>query len=169
MSADAQLLRTLHDQHAAALSTFVAGLVGGDRAKAQDVVQETFLRAWRSPEVLESANGSVRGWLFTVARRIVIDQWRSDSRRPELVTDSPPEPTTTDDDAERVVDRQVVVTALRSLSEEHRRVLVESYFFGSTLEQTAKTLGVPVGTVKSRTHYALRAMRAILAEMGSVR
>lgn len=169
MSADAQLLRTLHDQHAAALSTFVAGLVGGDRAKAQDVVQETFLRAWRSPEVLESANGSARGWLFTVARRIVIDQWRSDSRRPELVTDSPPEPATTDDAAERVVDRQVVVTALRSLSEEHRRVLVESYFFGSTLEQTAKTLGVPVGTVKSRTHYALRAMRAVLAEMGSVR
>lgn len=169
MSADAQLLETLHNQHAAALSTFVAGLVGGDRAKAQDVVQETFLRAWRSPEVLESANGSARGWLFTVARRIVIDQWRSDSRRPELVTDSPPEPATTDDDAERVVERQVVVAALRSLSEEHRRVLVESYFFGSTLEQTAKTLGVPVGTVKSRTHYALRAMRAVLTEMGSVR
>jgi RNA polymerase sigma-70 factor (ECF subfamily) len=93
---DADLLRALHDQHAHALWSYVVGLTGGDRGRAQDVVQETLLRAWRNPAVLEHAGGSGRSWLFTVAKRIVIDQWRSASRRPELVTDQLPEQTSED-------------------------------------------------------------------------
>ena len=76
-TSDADLMRALHDQHAAALWSYVVGLTGGDRARAQDVVQETMLRAWRTPAVLNQAQGSVRGWLYTVARRIVIDEWRT--------------------------------------------------------------------------------------------
>ncbi len=71
---DADLLRALRDQHAHALWSYVVGLTGGDRGKAQDVVQETLLRAWRNPAVLDQTGGSGRGWLFTVARRIVIDE-----------------------------------------------------------------------------------------------
>ncbi|MFN2517792.1 MAG: sigma factor, partial [Jatrophihabitantaceae bacterium] len=76
-STEAELLRTLHDEHARALWSYVVNLTNGDRAKAQDVVQETLLRAWRNPQVLDQSRGSARSWLFTVARRIVIDDWRA--------------------------------------------------------------------------------------------
>src|SRR5947208_4452579 len=86
---DAQLLRALHDQHAGALWSYVVGLTGGDRGRAQDVVQETLLRAWRNREVLAQERGSVRGWLYTVARRIVIDEWRTARHRLEVVSEAP--------------------------------------------------------------------------------
>jgi RNA polymerase sigma-70 factor (ECF subfamily) len=166
---DDQLLRALHDEHAHALWTYVVRLTGGDRAKAQDVVQETLLRAWRTPSVLDQAKGSPRGWLYTVARRIVIDDWRSARIRPEVVTDELPEPRstgTTDLIGDQTVDRELVVAALRTVSPEHRDVILECYFRGSSVAEAARTLGIPPGTVKSRTHYALRALRLTLEEMG---
>jgi RNA polymerase sigma-70 factor, ECF subfamily len=166
---DDQLLRTLHDEHAHALWTYVVRLTGGDRARAQDVVQETLLRAWRTPSVLDQSKGSPRGWLYTVARRIVIDEWRSARTRPEVVTDELPEPRRTDaldSVAEHTVDRALVVAALRTLSPEHREVVVECYFRGSSVAEAAAALGIPPGTVKSRTHYALRALRLAIEEMG---
>jgi RNA polymerase sigma-70 factor (ECF subfamily) len=168
---DDQLLRTLHDEHAHALWSYVVRLTRGDRAKAQDVVQETLLRAWRTPAVLDQSRGSARGWLFTVARRIVIDEWRASRSRPELVTDVVPEPVATDPDAiaQRTVDRDLVVAALRTLSPEHRDVVLECYFRGSTVAEAARTLGIPPGTVKSRMHYALRALRLAIDEMGGGR
>jgi RNA polymerase sigma-70 factor, ECF subfamily len=102
-----------------------------------------------------------------VARRIVIDQWRSASRRPELVTDQVPEQTV-EDTAQHRVDRQLVLAALRTLSIEHRQVLLECYFRGASVAEAAKTLGVPPGTIKSRTHYALHALRQAIDEMGGV-
>jgi len=170
-TSDEQLLRTLHDEHAHALWSYVLRLTRGDRGRAQDVVQETLLRAWRTPAILSRPGESARGWLFTVARRIVIDEWRSSSRRPEFVTDEVPERPgeAMDAVAEQVVDRQVVVAALRSLSAEHREVLLECYFRGSSVAQASATLGIPPGTIKSRTHYALRAMRLAIEEMGGVR
>jgi RNA polymerase sigma-70 factor (ECF subfamily) len=134
------------------LLSYVVGLTH-DRASAQDVVQETLLRASRNAAVVERASGSPRGWLFTVARRIVIDQWRSASRRPEVLTNHVPEQPV-EDTAQRTVDRQLVRSALRTLPIEHR--------------QAADALGVPRGTVKSRTHYALHALRQAIDEMGGV-
>lgn len=165
---DEQLLRTLHDEHAQALWTYVVRLTGGDRAKAQDVVQETLLRAWRTPSVLDQSRGSPRGWLYTVARRIVIDEWRSARAHPETVTDEVPEPATAGVDtiAQHTVDRELVVAALRTLSPEHREVILECYYRGSSVAEAARTLGIPAGTVKSRTHYALRALRLAMEEMG---
>lgn len=165
---DDQLLRTLHDEHAHALWTYVVGLTRGDRARAQDVVQETLLRAWRTPSVLDQSTGSARGWLYTVARRIVIDDWRSARSRPETITDELPEPVPSEMDliATRTVDRQLIVAALRTLSEEHRDVVLECYFRGSTVAEAAAALNIPPGTVKSRTHYALRALRLAIEEMG---
>jgi RNA polymerase sigma-70 factor (ECF subfamily) len=167
---DEQLLRTLHDEHAHALWTYVVRLTRGDYAKAQDVVQETLLRAWRTPAVLDQSRGSARGWLYTVARRIVIDEWRSTRSRRELVTDEVPEPRSTEPDviAQRTVDRDLVVAALRTLSDEHRDVVLECYFRGSSVAEAAATLGIPPGTVKSRTHYALRALRTAIDELGGV-
>ncbi len=163
---EAELLRALHDQHAAALQNFVVHLTNGDRGRAEDVVQETLLRAWRNPRVLDQSQGSARAWLFTVARRIVIDDWRSRRSRPELVTAEPPEQRV-DDPSARIVDRALIDTAVRQLSSEHRAVLQECYLRGASVAEAAETLGIPPGTVKSRTHYALHALRAALEQMGA--
>jgi RNA polymerase sigma-70 factor (ECF subfamily) len=161
-------LRALHDQHAHALWSYVVGLTGGDRSKAQDVVQETLLRAWRNRAGLEQVAGSGRrGWLFTVAKRIVIDDWRAASRGAAVVTDQVPEQSV-EDAAQQTVDRQLVLSALRTLSIEHRQVLFECYFRDASVTEAAETLGVPAGTVKSRTHYALHALRHAIDAMGGV-
>jgi len=164
-SDDGDLLRTLHEQHAGALWSYVVGLTNGDRAQAQDVVQETMLRAWRNPKVLEQASGSARGWLFTVAKRIVIDEWRTArSRRERVTADLPERPVPDATDA--AVDRHLVMAALQRLSPEHRAVLHECYFRGSSVNEAAAALGIPPGTVKSRTHYAMRALKLALEELG---
>jgi len=167
-NSEAELLRTLHDQHARALWSYVVGLTGGDRGKAEDVVQETMLRAWRHPDVLDQSQGSSRAWLFTVARRLVIDGWRSAQQRSELTTASPPE-NALSDHTDDVANRTVIAAAMQRLSLEHREVLLECYYRGSSVAQAADRLKIPPGTVKSRTHYALHALRLALDEIGGTR
>src|SRR5690242_15203533 len=108
---DSDLVRALHDQYAHALWSYVVRLNGGDRVKAQDVVQETLLRAWRNGAVLEQAGGAQRGWLFTVARHLVIDEWRSTRSHSEVVTDQVYEQPV-EDATQQTVDRQLVLAAL---------------------------------------------------------
>jgi len=167
-TSDAELMRALHDQHARALWSYAVHLTGGDRARAEDVVQETMLRAWKHPQVLDQSEGSARAWLFTVARRIVIDDWRTSRSRHEVVTAEPPELQVADPTA-GTADAAVVTAALRQLSIEHRQVILECYYRGSSVAEAARRLGVPEGTVKSRAHYALRALRLALDELGGVR
>ena len=170
---EADLLRVLHDQHARAVWAYVVRLTNGDSARADDVVQETMLRAWRNPQVLDQSQGSARAWLLTVARRIVIDDWRARSRRSEVIVAELPEPagparSATTDAADRTVDSLLVTAAMKRLSADHRAVLFECYHRGASVAEAAVTLGVPPGTVKSRTHYALRALRDALQEMGGL-
>lgn len=162
---DEQLLRALHDEHAEALWSFVCRLNGGDRAWAQDVVQETMLRAWRNPEVLVQSGGSARSWLFTVARRIVIDEWRRPRTAREVLRDVPDEVAEADR-ADAILDAWMVADALARLTPEHRAVIVECYYRGHTTAEAARVLDIPDGTVKSRSHYALKALRLSLQEMG---
>jgi RNA polymerase sigma-70 factor, ECF subfamily len=165
ISSEAQLLRALHDEHAGALWSYVVSLIGGDHARAQDVVQETLLRAWRHPSVLDQSTRSARGWLFTVARNLVIDESRSGHRRQEVAAELLPEPAG-DDDTDRVLQAWLVAEALRKLSEAHRQALVECFYRGHSVVEVAARLGVPAGTVKPRLHYGLRALRLALEEMG---
>ncbi|HEY2044358.1 MAG TPA: sigma-70 family RNA polymerase sigma factor [Jatrophihabitans sp.] len=165
------VMRALHDEHAAALWAFALRLTGGDRGAAEDVVQETLLRAWKhpnSPVFSENDSASARSWLYTVARRIVIDDWRARKVRPErLVADLPESGRTQQPDhADQLVESRLIADALGRLSVEHRTVLVEMFYRQATVRETAHRLGIAEGTVKSRTHYALRALHLALNEMG---
>ena len=168
MATDAvALMKRVHDEHADALWHFCLRLVSHDRVRAEDVAQETLLRAWRHRTVLDSPPAVVRSWLFTVARNIVIDEWRSRRTRPETPFAEVPEPRRSEDDAsDHLLLSWMVAEALTHLSADHRTVLLECYYRGRPVSEVAATLGVPVGTVKSRTHYALRALRLALEEMG---
>ena len=162
----AAVMRQLHDEHAAALWAFCLHLTGNDRAHAEDVAQETLLRAWRNASVLEESRGSVRSWLFTVARNIVIDEWRSKRSRNEILTDDLGELSSVEDRTDELLLSWVVTEALTQLSTEHRTVLLECYYRGRSVVEASRRLGIPEGTVKSRTHYALRALRLSLEELG---
>jgi RNA polymerase sigma-70 factor (ECF subfamily) len=166
---DDELLRALHDQHAAALWRYVVSLTS-DAAHAEDIVQETLMRAWRKPSVLDQRDASARAWLFTVARNLVIDDARSARRRHETATpaDELPEPVAADE-TERMLDVWLIGDALASLSAEHREVVVRAYYGGLSTAELSAELGIPEGTVKSRLHYGLRALRLALQEKGVTR
>lgn len=162
------LVRMLYEEHAGPLLMFVLRLTGGDRQRAEDIVQETLLRAWRNAHRL-GAQGqqSLRPWLVTVARRIAIDDHRSASARPAETYDRELESfPSTADDTDRVLQSMTVSDALRELSQSHREILIETYFRGRTVPEAAEVLNLPLGTAKSRVYYALRALRTALQQRG---
>jgi RNA polymerase sigma-70 factor (ECF subfamily) len=166
-SADEMAVRALHDQHADALWSYALRLTRGDEPRAQDAVQETLLRAWRHPKVLTVTTEHARRWLFTTLRSRVIDDWRARQVRPEVVTDRLPEQHV-GDHVDTAIQAMVVADALRRLSAAHREVLIECFYGGRSVAEAAERLTIPPGTVKSRLHYALRALKLALEEAGVV-
>lgn len=166
---DEQLMRTACEQHADALWSFCLRLTRGDAARAEDLAQETLLRAWRHPEVLAREPDGVRAWLFTVARNVAIDTWRARSVRPEDDTDPHRLEAVAPDHTDDLLQQWLVVDALRALSPDHRAAIVECYYGGRSVAEAAERLGVPPGTVKSRLHYGMRALRLALEERGVTR
>jgi RNA polymerase sigma-70 factor (ECF subfamily) len=160
----ARLLRVVYDEHATPLWRYTYSLVG-DAGRAEDIVQETLLRAWQRPHVLDQSTSSARAWLFTVARNLAVDEHRSARNRREYRTDSPPE-RSTPDQSERAVDGWLIADALARLTTDHREVIVRAYYRGLSTQQIATELAIPEGTVKSRMHYGMRALRSALGEMG---
>ena len=158
-------VRTLYAEHAGAVLGYVVRLTG-DLQRSEDIVQETMLRAWRHPEVDRPDGGSLRPWLLTVARNVVIDHARARKSRPAEVGSVCLAIAATDDHLDAVLVAQDVAAALGTLTPSHRDVLVETYLRGKSILETADTLGIPVGTVKSRAYYALRALRLTLEERG---
>ena len=134
----------------------------GDAGLAEELVQETSLRLWRGAGSFDPRRGSPSAFIFTIARRMAVDIWRRPSSRPFLpeVEVDPDR----DDDFDRLVRSLTVRDALDSLSEQHRAVLELSYRRDLTQAEIAARLGVPLGTVKSRTHNALRAFKRAIEE-----
>jgi RNA polymerase sigma-70 factor (ECF subfamily) len=151
-----ELMRSHRDP----LLRYVLRLTFGDQYLAEDITQETLVRAWHRAGKAELRPDSVRPWLFTVARRLVVDGFRARSARPtevygEFVEQQP----ATGDDIERVLLAHDLDNALARLTERHRQVLVEVYLRGLSLAEVATKHGIPLGTVRSRVHHALRAIR----------
>jgi RNA polymerase sigma-70 factor (ECF subfamily) len=164
---DTALMRELYSEHAGALWRYAMRLTG-DRARAEDVVQETLLRAWQHPHAFDDSERSPRAWLFRVARNMIIDERRSVRFRSEVRS-----PDGSDefeqagpDEVDAALDRLLIADALTHLSPEHRAVIHRSHYLGLTIAQIADDLQIPVGTVKSRLHYALHALRLAMQEMG---
>lgn len=154
------LLHDLMDRHRDRLLRYVNRLTG-DAHRAEDIVQETMLRCWTTRgEAQFSPPERAAPWLFTVARNLAVDAHRRDRAVPmgSLPTEVLQRPERTDI-ADTVADRQLLHQALDRLSPEHREVLIQVLVHDRTGAQAAQALGIPVGTVKSRVHYALSAMR----------
>jgi RNA polymerase sigma-70 factor (ECF subfamily) len=163
---DDVLVTELYRRYRGPLLSYVLRLTAGDRQVAEDVVQETMVRAWRQAGQLDLSEPSLMPWLATVARRIVIDQGRRRSARPAETGDVMLENVPVADSTEDLLRKVVVAEALQALSAAHREVLNETILRDRTVNQAAEVLGVPVGTVKSRVYYAIRALRLVLAERG---
>jgi RNA polymerase sigma-70 factor, ECF subfamily len=155
-------VRQLYARHASALHGYVQRFCP-DRASADDIVQETFIRAWRHLPQLSADDRPVRPWLFRVARNLLTDADRAAKARPVTVQ-AQPDDARDDTGLDQVLDRQLVTGALQQLSPAHRAVLVETFYHGGTTATIADQLGIPHGTARSRIHYALRALRQQLHE-----
>ena len=157
----------LYREHGVALKFFVMRLNSGDQHSAEDITQETMLRAWTHAGSLHGSDRSIRPWLFTVARRLVIDAKRQRDTRPREVPYPPADDadTSLEEGFEVAQTRDEVIRALRSLTPEQREVIIYIHYLGRSVAEAAQELGIPPGTVKSRTYNALRALRArLLAE-----
>ena len=163
-------MHQLYSEHAAELRRYALRLTG-NYMHAEDVVQETLLRAWQHPEVTGDVERSPRAWLFTVARNMIIDDRRSPRFRNEV--DSPEalgvRESTGPDEVNNTLDRLMIGEALAKLSDMHVAVVGRSYYLGWTTAHIADDLQIAEGTVKSRLHHAVRTLRLTLQEMGVAR
>lgn len=147
------VMRVLYNQHGAALWRYACRLTS-NATRAEDVVQETLMRACQHQEVVDGNERSTRAWLFTVARDMISS---NGSGAPEEGGS---------DELNSALDRTLVADAFARLSAEHRAVVRRAYFYGWSTAQISADLRIADGTVKSRLHYALRTLRRTLQEMG---
>jgi RNA polymerase sigma-70 factor (ECF subfamily) len=154
----------LYRRHGARLYRFGFGLLG-DAGLAEELVQECFVRLWRTAGRFDISRGTVAAYLSVMARSIAADLRKRPSSRPLIPVDDaqvPPQP----DSTEPIAETLTVRDALDSLSAAHREVLMLVHRQGLTQSQIAERLGLPLGTVKTRMFHGLRALKAALAERG---
>ena len=151
-------VREAYAAHAGELYGFATRSLG-DTGLAEEAVQETFLRAWRAGRRFDPTIGSLRTWLFAILRNVVIDIGRARAARP-VVAEAEAEPSV--EPFEESLLAWQVEEAMRRIGDQHREILVETYYRGRPYAEVADELGIPVGTVKSRVYYALRALRIAL-------
>ncbi|MEX0952637.1 MAG: sigma-70 family RNA polymerase sigma factor [Nitriliruptoraceae bacterium] len=178
---DEGALGALYDLFAPSLYGFALRRLG-DRDLAEQLVQDVMTSVWRQSGRYDPQRAGVRTWVFQIARSRVVDLHRGRARRPPgpLATEPDPaegapggaplDPSTMVGDPigelDRLLSAGLVHAALDRLGSEHREVIELAYLRGLRQSEIATRLGLPVGTVKSRTHYALRAFGLACDELG---
>jgi RNA polymerase sigma-70 factor (ECF subfamily) len=173
---DSEAVGDFYDRYRPMIMRTVLGLMGGDQALAEDVLQETALRLWRAGARFDPALGSEEVYVRVVARRAAVDLLR---RRRELPASWVAEAADAADAAQavhsdrvtpaaqaRVLDADLVERGLATLSDAHREVVTRAYLRDESYTDIALGLGVPVATVRTRVFYALRALRRALSDQG---
>ncbi len=159
--------RSMYAEHRPALLRLATTLTAGDRGRAEDLVQETMLRAWTHGNDLD-IHRSPRAWLATTTRHLAIDAHRARRARPHEVELDHRLPLITSQRADASIDETGVCAAIAALPWHQRRVLTEVYYRDRSVAETARILQIPAGTVKSRIFYGLRALRRTLAAQDAV-
>ena len=160
-------IRSLHDEFAGPLFLFAVRALG-DRQLAEEVVQDALLRAWRHADRYDADKGTPAAWLFGITRNLIIDRRRQLASRARADAASAAVPDDGTRELDRALDAWQIASALAHLTPEHRQVIVETYYRGHSIPDTARLVGIPQGTVKSRLYYGLRALRLALEEQGGV-
>jgi RNA polymerase sigma-70 factor, ECF subfamily len=163
-TADDGFIRGLYTEHGADLFRYALGLTGGDSHRAEDLVQEAMLRAWRTCG--DRPIRSPRSWLFSTVRNLAVDAYRARQSRPIEADQASLDSLAVADTADRTAESVDMAEALAALRPEHREAIVEVFYRGSSMTQAATALGIPAGTVKSRMYYGLKALRLVLQERG---
>jgi RNA polymerase sigma-70 factor, ECF subfamily len=134
----------------------------GDRGRAEDAVQETFVSIWRAARTYKPERGPGAPWLYAVARNAIIDRSRA---RNEPAVEAPDEATLDAGPADRAEESWTqwrVHRALEKLTEQEREVIALAYWSGLSQSEVADSLGIPLGTVKTRTRRALQRLADVL-------
>ncbi len=162
-------LRAAYAAHGAELFRLALRALG-DRGLAEEIVQDTFVRAWKSRERFDAGRGSRRTWLFSIARNLIVDAARARSSRPQTgkrpAEGRASHPVLAEDPTENMLLSMQIEEALGLIGDEHRRVIVEVCYRGRPYAEVAQELGVPVGTLRSRMYYGLKSLRLALEEVG---
>lgn len=165
---DADGVRALYAGYGPGVYGFVLRRTG-DAELSREIVQDVMTSVWRSAPRFDARRGTLRSWVFEIARNAATDAGRRAATRPRVVAELP------DDHRAAVVDEvdallrdSLVRTALDRLPADHRAVLDLVYFRQLTVAEAARELGIPDGTVKSRCFYALKNLRTAFRELGVV-
>ncbi len=159
-------MHEIYREHGRSVYFFLLSLTLGNHQAAEDLTQETLLRAWRHLDILNADVRTLRPWLYTVARRLAIDALRARASRPVMTGVELDDLPNSEDAIERMLNAATVRRALPRLSPEFQQVIIEMYYHGRTTKETAELLGIPEGTAKSRAYYALRALRSAIGAIG---
>lgn len=151
-------VRHLHDAHAPALNAWARHRTA-DPGEAEEIVQETLILAWRKQDQYDPARGSERAWLFGIARNVAVDRYRRRQRHLRAVPGVEAPELAVRSEIDRAVEDSHIRDALGALTDAHRQVVIETYYRGRSVREAADALEIPEGTVKSRLHHALRALR----------
>ncbi len=172
-SGDAAALAELYDRHASMLLGLICRIIR-DRAEAEDVLQDVFVRVWERAGSYNSVLGSPGAWLSRIARNRSIDRLRARSVRPEfgdseLATTRPaPERGNNPEAGARVSqERRAVADALATLQPDQRRLIEHAYYLGFSQSELAIHFQLPLGTVKTRIRAGMMSLRTQLQGWGA--
>ena len=168
---DRTAVETLYDRHASMILG-MALRITGERAVAEDILQETFWRLWQSADTYQPVRGPFTTWLFRIARNLAMDAYRRRNVRPKDITNRTdtdpilgqmPDPDmNVPEQAQSNPMAQQVRNAMKSLPGEQRQVIELAFFSGMTRQEIATATGQPVDTLHTRARLGLQKLREAL-------